>query len=164
MFDNVDFENSKLIKNKSGNDFFADKPMSEVNSQKSELDSEVTQELHSRLMGYYRQELDRQAQNRYEMAIDEDYYDNIQWDDESAAILRQRGQAPLVYNVISTSVRWVLGTERQAKADYKILPRRKEESDAAEKKTSLMKYLSDVNRLPFARARAFKDAVVTGLG
>jgi hypothetical protein len=164
MFDNVDFENSKLIKNKSGNDFFADKPISEVNSQKSELDSEVTQELHSRLMGFYRQELDRQAQNRYEMAIDEDYYDNIQWDDESAAILRQRGQAPLVYNVISTSVRWVLGTERQAKSDYKILPRRKEESDSAEKKTALMKYLSDVNRLPFARARAFKDAVITGLG
>ena len=51
--------------------------------------------------------MDRQTQNRYEMAIDEDYYDNIQWDDESAAILRQRGQAPLVYNVISTSVRWV---------------------------------------------------------
>ena len=76
-------------------------------SQKSELDNEVTQELHARLMGFYRQELDRQAQNRYEMAIDEDYYDNIQWDDESAAILRQRGQAPLVYNVISTSVRWV---------------------------------------------------------
>ena len=164
MFDDLDFENGKLIKNKSGNDFFADKPISEVNSQKSELDSEVTQELHARLMGFYRQELDRQAQNRYEMAIDEDYYDNIQWDDESAAILRQRGQAPLVYNVISTSVRWVLGTERQAKSDYKILPRRKEESDAAEKKTSLMKYLSDVNRLPFARARAFKDAVVTGLG
>ena len=68
------------------------------------------------------------------MAIDEDYYDNIQWDDESAAILRQRGQTPLVYNVISTSVRWVLGTERQAKSDYKILPRRKEESDSAEKK------------------------------
>ena len=109
MFDNVDFENSKLIKNKSGNDFFADKPVSEINSQKSELDSEVAQELQARLMGFYRQELDRQAQNRYEMAIDEDYYDNIQWDDESAAILRQRGQAPLVYNVISTSVRWVLG-------------------------------------------------------
>ena len=35
MFDNVDFENSKLIKNKSGNDFFADKPISEVNSQKA---------------------------------------------------------------------------------------------------------------------------------
>ena len=96
MFDNLDLEKSKLIKNKSGNDFFADKPVSGVNSQKSELDSEVTQELHARLMGFYRQELDRQAQNRYEMAIDEDYYDNIQWDDESAAILRQRGQAPLV--------------------------------------------------------------------
>ena len=54
MFDNLDFENSKLIKNKSGNDFFADKPVSGVNSQKSELDSEVTQELHSRLTGLYR--------------------------------------------------------------------------------------------------------------
>ena len=102
MFDNLDLEKSKLIKNKSGNDFFADKPISEINSQKSELDSEVAQELHARQMGFYRQELDRQAQNRYEMAIDEDYYDNIQWDEESAAILRQRGQAPLVYNVIST--------------------------------------------------------------
>ena len=45
-------------------------------------------------MGFYRQELDRQAQNRYEMAIDEDYYDNIQWDDESAAILRHASHAP----------------------------------------------------------------------
>ena len=41
MFDNLDLEKSKLIKNKSGNDFFADKPISEINSQKSELDSEV---------------------------------------------------------------------------------------------------------------------------
>ena len=45
MFDNLDFEKSKLIKNKSGNDFFADKPMSEVNSQKSELDNEVAQDI-----------------------------------------------------------------------------------------------------------------------
>ena len=35
MFDNLDLEKSKLIKNKSGNDFFADKPVSGVNSQKS---------------------------------------------------------------------------------------------------------------------------------
>jgi len=44
MFDNLDFENGKLIKNKSGDDFFADKPISAVNTQRSELDNEVTQE------------------------------------------------------------------------------------------------------------------------
>ena len=43
MFDDLDFENGKLIKTNQAM-IFADKPISEVNSQKSELDSEVTQD------------------------------------------------------------------------------------------------------------------------
>lgn len=128
------------------------------------LDSEDARELHSRLVSYYRQELDRQSENRFQMAADEDYLDNIQWTEEDAAILRDRGQAPLVYNVISTSVRWVLGTEKRSRMDFKVLPRRKEEGKPAEKKTALLKYLSDVNRTPFSRSRAFKDGVTVGLG
>ena len=136
--------------------FFADKPISEVNSQKSGWIAK-SHKNYTPFDGFYRQELDRQAQNRYEMAIDEDYYDNIQWDDESAAILRQRGQAPLVYNVISTSVRWCYWVQNvKPKSDYKILPRRKKNLTPAEKKTALMKYQSDVNRLPFARAERLK--------
>lgn len=128
------------------------------------LDSEEMSALHGKLMAYYRQELDRQSENRHQMAIDEDYRDNIQWTEDDAYELQQRGQAPLVYNVIATSVRWVINSERRARLDFHVLPRRKEDGRSAERKTQLLKYLSDVNRTPYSRSRAFADAVTVGLG
>lgn len=128
------------------------------------LDAEAMQDLHGILLGYYRQELDRQSDNRRDMAIDEDYYDNIQWTDEEAAELRARGQAPLVYNVISQSVNWIIGSEKRGRADFKVLPRRKAEGQAAERKTDILKYLSDTNRSPFHVSRAFEDTVKVGIG
>ena len=38
------------------------------------------------------------------------------------------------------------------------------DTNPAEIKTKLLKYLSDVNRLPFARSRAFEDAIKVGIG
>lgn len=131
---------------------------------KSDLDSDDKQELHRRLLSYYRQELDRQSENRFQMAIDEDYYDNIQWSEEEASQLKERGQAPIVYNVISQTINWVIGSEKRGRTDFKILPREEEDTKPAEIKTKLLKYLSDVNRLPFARSRAFEDAIKVGLG
>lgn len=131
---------------------------------KNRLDSDDSIKLHARLMSYYRQELDRQAENRFQMAIDEDYYDNIQWSEEEANALKDRGQAPIVYNVIATSINWIIGSEKRGRTDFKILPREKEDSRAAELKTKLLKYISDVNRLPFSRSRAFEDAIKCGIG
>lgn len=136
----------------------------EAITSKSKLDSPKMDEMHKRLMAYYIQELDRHAENRHEMAVDEDFYDNIQWDEADAQVLRDRGQMPLVYNVISTSINWVTGTEKRGRTDFKVLPRRKEDGKPAERKTALMKYLSDVNRTPFHRSRAFEDAVKVGVG
>ena len=59
---------------------------------------------------------------------------------------------------------WVLGTEKRGRSDYKILPRRKQDSKPAERKSQLLKYLSDCNRTPFELSRAFADAVKVGLG
>jgi len=128
------------------------------------LDSDKMEAQRRKLMSLYEDELDRQSENRHDQAIDEDFYDNIQWREEDARVLKDRGQVPLVYNVISSSVNWVLGTEKRGRSDYKILPRRKDASKPAERKTQLMKYLSDVNRTPFHRSRAFEDAVKVGLG
>lgn len=128
------------------------------------LDSSENSRLHARLLAYYEQELDRQAENRREQAIDEDFYDNIQWRPEDARTLRERGQVPLVYNVISSAINWVLGTERRGRADFRVLPRRKESAKAAERKTQLLKYLSDVNSSPFSRSEAFADAIKVGVG
>lgn len=134
------------------------------NNRKSGLDGERMVRLHHRLIDLYTREVDRQRDNRLEMAQDEDFYDNIQWSEEDAAALEDMGQIPLVYNVISASIDWVLGTERRTRTDFKVLPRRKEQGKPAERKSQLLKYLSDVNRSPFNTSRAFADAVKVGIG
>ncbi len=136
----------------------------EPSAPENTLDTQEKQELHSLLMSYYRTELDRQSENRFQMAVDEDYYDNIQWTEEDAADLRDRGQAPIVYNVTSQTINWIIGSEKRGRTDFKILPREKEDTAQAELKTQLLKYLSDVNRLPFMRSRAFEDAIKAGIG
>lgn len=128
------------------------------------LDEEDMVRLHSRLLGFYGLEIDRQADNRREQDIDEEYFDNNQWSDEDKAILAARGQMAISYNVISSTVNWVTGTEKRSRMDYKVLPRRKDAAPAAERKTQILKYLSDVNRSPYGRSRAFEDSVKVGVG
>lgn len=130
----------------------------------AQLDNQRVRQLHGMMLDNYTRELERQGPNRREMADDEDFYDNIQWSEDDAAELAERGQLPLVYNVISASVDWVLGTEKRTRTDFKVLPRRKEASKPAERKTQLMKYLSDVNRSPFSDSDAFADGTKVGLG
>jgi hypothetical protein len=130
----------------------------------SALDAPAMLVLHRKLMGFYVRELDRQSENRMQQQLDDDFYDGLQWSEEDAHVLNERGQKPLVYNVIAASVDWVTGTERRARTDFKILPRRKKEAKPAERKTELMKYLSDVNRSTFSVSQAFEDATKVGVG
>lgn len=132
--------------------------------RKSDLDGVANTKRLGRLRDWYDQEVQRQAANRYQMALDVDYYDSLQWSEEDAQILLDRNQAPVVYNEIAPTINWMLGTERRTRIDYKVLPRRKEESDMAEVKTKLLKYLSDVNAEPLVRSRAFSSAVKAGVG
>ncbi|MBD9539939.1 hypothetical protein IB276_10800 [Ensifer sp. ENS04] len=128
------------------------------------LDSNKNTRLFHRLLGFYLRELDRQFDNRREKAIDEDFYDNIQWTEEDAQTLKDRGQVPLVFNVTATTVDWVIGTEKRSRTDFKILPRRKEDDKPAGRKSELLKYLADVNKTEFSVSRAFADAAKVGVG
>lgn len=130
----------------------------------SALDGAPMEAMHHKLMDLRSKEIDRQFTNRREQAEDEDYYDNIQWRQEDADLVEGRGQKALVYNVISASVDWVLGTEKRTRSDHKVVPRRKAEGPPAQRKSELMKYLSDVNRTPFHVSRAFADSVKGGIG
>lgn len=141
-----------------------DVPRGRPDARPADLDSQEANDRHEMLMSYYRQELDRQGENRYQQAIDEDYYDCDQWTVEEAQTLRERGQQPTVYNVIATSVDWIIGSEKRGRTDFRILPRGKEDAKPAEAKTKYLKYLSDVNRTHFHRSRAFEDAVKVGIG
>jgi hypothetical protein len=128
------------------------------------LDSNLANYLHAKLLGSYTRELDRQAENRLDMAMDEDFYDHIQFTEEEIAILAARGQAPIVFNMIQTTVNWVLGSQRRAPMDYRILPRKKAGLESAERKTQLLKHVSDTNRSEYEWSTAFAKAVKTGLG
>lgn len=130
----------------------------------NQLDDEYHKGLFNKLIGFYRAELMRQEDNREQQSIDADFVDGLQWTPAQAQEIRDRGQEPLVYNVIATTYQWLLGTEKRGRTDYKILPRLKEASKAAEKKSQLLKYLSDVNRSEFAISLSFADTAKVGVG
>lgn len=130
----------------------------------NDLDSEVCRKEHSKLLSWFLLERDKQSANRHEMALDQDFYDNMQWDPEDAATLKDRGQMPLVYNEVAPMVDWVIGTERRARVDWKVFPRTEDDVEMADTKTKVLKYVSDINRVPFTRSRSFADAVKVGVG
>jgi hypothetical protein len=112
-------------------------------------------------------ELERQAANRYQMALDEDYYDGLQWTPQEAAAVQARGQNPVVYNEVKPTVDWMIGTERRTRVDF-LVTNRSDRSpaayDDAQRKTKLLKYLHDVNRTGFERSQSADDSFKAGLG
>lgn len=128
------------------------------------LESERAKHIHNRLLSTYLHELDRQAENRVEMAADDDLFDHIHYTDEELAAYAARGQVPIVYNISQTTINWVLGSQRRSPTDYRVLPRKKEGSKAAEAKSQLLKHISDTNRSEFEWSNAFSSAVRVGLG
>lgn len=119
-----------------------------------------------RLKSIRDQELARQQANRYQMQLDEDFYDGLQWDLRDQRILLERGQNPVVYNECKPAVDWMIGTERRTRIDHKVTPTRRGEGPAidAVNKTKLLKYIAEVNRSEFTRSQAFDDALKAGLG
>lgn len=107
---------------------------------------------------------DAQAQSRFERMRDHDYYDGYQYDEATLYTLLEREQAPLVFNLVKTVCDWVTGTERRTRIDWNVLPREDDDVRLARYKKDLLKYLSDVNKVPWHRSKAFDDCVISGLG
>ncbi len=132
--------------------------------QSGNLKDREVQKRFKQMLCRYIDERDYQADNRVEMAIDQDFRDGDQWTPEEVSTLRDRGQAPLVFNKIKPAMAWIVGTEKQARVDFRVVPRGKEDHDAAESKTRLMKYVHDANRQRSVWSRAFDDAATAGVG
>lgn len=110
------------------------------------------------------EEQERQAEERIQAAYDEDYYDHLQWRSEDAAVLLERGQAPLVYNQARQTMDWIAGTQKRMRKDYKILGREKGDVAGAEVVTQVVKSTDDANLTPWHQSKAFKQAAIGGLG
>lgn len=124
---------------------------------------EMAKHRHHVLMDLLEYESERQAEERIQMQIDEDYYDHLQWRPEDARELMERGQAPLVFNEARQTIDWISGTEKRMRKDYRILPREPDDEQGAELKTKLVKYTDDVNLTQWHRSKAFKQAATAGL-
>jgi len=128
---------------------------------------ESEQELFSRLKSWFSTSMQRQQANRFQMAVDADFYDSIHYTPEEIAELRRRGQAPVVYNEVKPTIDWLIGTERRMRRDFSIVSRQNDSEEAhksADVKTALLKYLDDVNREPFERSQAVDDMLKAGVG
>ena len=132
--------------------------------QADPMDGPEARALHRKLMSWFYFERDRQAANRMEMAIDHDFYDGEQWDQESLDTLEERRQLPVVYNEVAPMCDWMIGTERRNRVDWRVLPRAPDDVKLADVKTQTLKYVSDINRVAHNRSRAFSDAVKVGIG
>ena len=129
-----------------------------------DLSSEKARILHRSLLGHYMRELEVQQPWRTEKAMDEQFYDNEAWTEEEKAVLKARGQMATNLNVVATTINWMIGTERRGRTEFKVLPRKKTGSQAAERKSQLLKYLADANHSEFAMSQAYADAIKSGEG
>jgi hypothetical protein len=162
--DLLDKKRHKVVKGAPEDRGMAAEPPTAEKSEEQQANEQKERDLHAKLISFYRQELERQADNRYEQALDEDYYDGIQLSEEELEEFKKRGQPPTTYNVLAVSLNWIFGSEKRGRTDDKIYPRGKEDAQAAERKSKYMKYLSDVNRIQFHRSAAFEDAGKVGVG
>lgn len=128
------------------------------------LDSEEWQNRLQELMRFRRQSRAAHSENRREMAVDEDYYDNIQYTEDQIAILEGRDQSPRTWNIVKNICNWIIGTERKMRVDYRVLPRKKEHSESAKAKTKAMKFVSDDSRAEYCLSAAFTDSIKAGVG
>lgn len=140
----------------------SDTPFVDARLQSEDPKSEEKRR-HGVLMESLAEERDRQSEERIQAAIDEDMYDHLQWKQEDAAVLIDRGQLPLVFNESRQTIDWIAGTEKRMRKDYKVLPREKGDEAGAEVKTQVVKYTDDVNLTPWHRSKVFKQAALSGL-
>lgn len=131
---------------------------------KAKVKAEEAAKILRQVQDWWQEGRDMHADNRREQHIDSDFYDGNQFDPETRAELEDRNQAALVYNIIHPTIQWVVGTERRTRIDWKVLPRGSEDGEAAQAKTSLMKYVTDANNAGWERSAAFKDSVRVGVG
>jgi hypothetical protein len=128
------------------------------------LDSAENRILLRKLQQWREEAHTAHALNRIEQQKDADFYDGIQWTESDKADLEARGQAPLVFNVIAQHINWIIGTERRTRVDWTVHPRTDADVQQAAFKKHVMKYVSDANKAPFRRSRAFQDCAKVGVG
>jgi hypothetical protein len=105
---------------------------------------------------HWRREADRSA----------DYYDGNQLSPETVERLKDRGQPPLITNIIKPTIDTVLGMEAKARTDWRVRPEDDEEcdDDLAEALSVKLKHAETESRADRAVSDAYAAQIKAGLG
>ena len=105
---------------------------------------------------HWRREADRAA----------DYYDGNQLSPETVEKLQDRGQPPLITNIIKPTVDTVLGLEAKSRTDWRVRPEDNDEcpDDLAEALTVKLKHAEIESRADRAVSDAYAAQIKAGLG
>lgn len=126
--------------------------------------SDENRSLLGKLENWWCEARDAHAENRREQMIDADYVDMIQWRADEAAVLEERGQAPLSTPLLKQVMKWLTGTERRTRIDWDVLPRKDEDVKLADVKKQVLKWVSDINGSGWERSQQFVDQCTVGVG
>lgn len=112
------------------------------------------------------QEIKHQPHWRREADRAADYYDGNQLSPETVEKLKERGQPPLITNIIKPTIDTVLGMEAKTRTDWRVRPEDDEEcdDDLAEALTVKLKHAEIESRADRAVSDAYAAQVKAGLG
>lgn len=105
---------------------------------------------------HWRREADRAA----------DYYDGNQLSPETVEKLKERGQPPLITNIIKPTIDTVLGLEAKSRSDWRVRPEDNDECDdeLAEGLSVKLKHAEVESRADRAVSDAYAAQIKAGLG
>lgn len=105
---------------------------------------------------HWRREADRAA----------DYYDGNQLSPETVERLKDRGQPPLITNIIKPTIDTVLGMEAKSRSDWRVRPEDNDEceDDLAEALSVKLKHAEIESRADRAVSDAYAGQIKAGLG
>jgi hypothetical protein len=106
--------------------------------------------------------LDATTEERDSSRLVRDYLDNKQWTSREAAILKARGQAPIVKNIMRRKHDTLMGVERQRRSDPKALPRTRNHEGAAAAITKAIRFVVDNNDFDQLASDVFDEVLGEG--
>lgn len=111
-------------------------------------------------------EIQQQPAWRRAADLASDYYDGNQLSKETVEKLKERGQPPLITNIIKPTVDTVLGMEAKSRSDWRVRPEDNEEceDDLAEALSVKLKHAEIESRADRAVSDAYAALVKSGIG
>jgi hypothetical protein len=106
---------------------------------------------------------DATKDNRAQQDDDENFYHKIQWTKDEINELRDRGQAPIVFNRVAKKLNYLFGMELENRTDPKCLPRTKAHDDDVRAATDALRYVHDAEDLPSVFSSCWEDLLRVGI-